>query len=568
MEGESPEANSAESPAEWLRRVRIGRGVSQEQLARLLGVSFATVNRWETGRIRMPAKAQRALAELAASWDGAGADATAVGAVVSGGDEGGDHGAVHRLRGLVDSSWLVVTRGADHNQFSMLESMRAFAGARLAASGAEGEVRRLHAGHFAALALGRESSLASNATVPSTSTEDWTGRLDAAAADLDQALRWSLDQGETGLGLDLATGLWRWWLARGQLSYGRAWLGRVLAAVGTGQRRDEAVGRAFTAAAVLAAENGDYPEAVRQGRLALGILEPLGASGPTAAAATVLGSAHRYLGERAAARRSFGRALELRSGLRDRRALAVALNNMALVEMDDGELPRARELLEQALAIKRDLGERQSVAVGLVNLTDLLTRAGEWDAADAALTEAAALADDLGVPQLSGSVHTNQGNVAAHQRRWADAAAHYTTAVAAYVGMGHGHDAVEAMTGLGRACHRLGDRAGAARHLRAAEALARELGNAERLAQVRAALAETGAAVSGPLPGGMTARQAGVLRLLSAGLSNKQIAVELHLSPATVERHLATTYRKLGVSGRVEATRYALAHGLAPAGMS
>jgi DNA-binding CsgD family transcriptional regulator len=29
-----------------------------------------------------------------------------------------------------------------------------------------------------------------------------------------------------------------------------------------------------------------------------------------------------------------------------------------------------------------------------------------------------------------------------------------------------------------------------------------------------------------------------------------------------VERHLATVYRKLGVTGRVEAARYAIAHGL------
>ena len=46
-------------------------------------------------------------------------------------------------------------------------------------------------------------------------------------------------------------------------------------------------------------------------------------------------------------------------------------------------------------------------------------------------------------------------------------------------------------------------------------------------------------------------------------MSNKQIAAELYLSPATVERHLATIYRKLGLAGRVEAARYALAHGLA-----
>ena len=42
------------------------RGLSQEQLARLLGVSFATVNRWETGRTQMSARARQALAEFEA----------------------------------------------------------------------------------------------------------------------------------------------------------------------------------------------------------------------------------------------------------------------------------------------------------------------------------------------------------------------------------------------------------------------------------------------------------------------------------------------------------------------
>jgi DNA-binding NarL/FixJ family response regulator len=80
---------------------------------------------------------------------------------------------------------------------------------------------------------------------------------------------------------------------------------------------------------------------------------------------------------------------------------------------------------------------------------------------------------------------------------------------------------------------------------------------------VRASRAETRETATGALPDGLTARQAEVLRLLAAGLSNKQIAGQLYLSPATVERHLATVYSKIGVSGRVEAARYAMAHGLA-----
>jgi len=42
----------------------------------------------------------------------------------------------------------------------------------------------------------------------------------------------------------------------------------------------------------------------------------------------------------------------------------MAVNNMALVEIDDGNFDRARELLEQNLIIKRQLGEPRSIAIG------------------------------------------------------------------------------------------------------------------------------------------------------------------------------------------------------------
>jgi DNA-binding NarL/FixJ family response regulator len=93
--------------------------------------------------------------------------------------------------------------------------------------------------------------------------------------------------------------------------------------------------------------------------------------------------------------------------------------------------------------------------------------------------------------------------------------------------------------------------------------MAHEISNPQLLAQATAALAETAGGAADPLPGNLTARQAEVLRLLADGLSNKEIATRLYLSPGTVERHLATIYRKLGLGGRVEAARYAVEHGLA-----
>lgn len=61
----------------------------------------------------------------------------------------------------------------------------------------------------------------------------------------------------------------------------------------------------------------------------------------------------------------------------------------------------------------------------------------------------------------------------------------------------------------------------------------------------------------------LTPRQAEVLRLLSRGWTDAQIADELFLSRRTVHAHLREIFRKLGVSHRSAATRYAIEHGLA-----
>ncbi len=61
-----------------------------------------------------------------------------------------------------------------------------------------------------------------------------------------------------------------------------------------------------------------------------------------------------------------------------------------------------------------------------------------------------------------------------------------------------------------------------------------------------------------PSPNGLTAREVEVLRLVAQGLSDAQVADQLVISPRTVNWHLISIYRKLGVSSRAAATRYAI----------
>jgi DNA-binding NarL/FixJ family response regulator len=60
----------------------------------------------------------------------------------------------------------------------------------------------------------------------------------------------------------------------------------------------------------------------------------------------------------------------------------------------------------------------------------------------------------------------------------------------------------------------------------------------------------------------LTDREVDVLRLLAAGLTNKDIADRLVLSPRTVQAHLYRIFGKLDVTTRSAATRYAVEHDL------
>ncbi|HKY75965.1 MAG TPA: LuxR C-terminal-related transcriptional regulator [Acidimicrobiia bacterium] len=64
------------------------------------------------------------------------------------------------------------------------------------------------------------------------------------------------------------------------------------------------------------------------------------------------------------------------------------------------------------------------------------------------------------------------------------------------------------------------------------------------------------------LPGRLTEREAEVLRLVAAGKSNKAIAVELALSPKTVDRHMSNIFTKIGVRSRAAATSFAHREGI------
>jgi HD-GYP domain-containing protein (c-di-GMP phosphodiesterase class II) len=65
-------------------------------------------------------------------------------------------------------------------------------------------------------------------------------------------------------------------------------------------------------------------------------------------------------------------------------------------------------------------------------------------------------------------------------------------------------------------------------------------------------------------PAGLTGREVEVLRLLARGLSNKEIARQLVITPKTAGNHVEHIYAKIDASNRAAASLFALRNGLLP----
>jgi DNA-binding CsgD family transcriptional regulator len=69
-----------------------------------------------------------------------------------------------------------------------------------------------------------------------------------------------------------------------------------------------------------------------------------------------------------------------------------------------------------------------------------------------------------------------------------------------------------------------------------------------------------------PRPAGLSERECDVLGLIARGMTTKQAARQLGISPKTCDHHIQRLYRKTGLSTRAGATLFAVEHGLIPPG--
>lgn len=296
--------------------------------------------------------------------------------------------------------------------------------------------------------------------------------------------------------------------------------------------------------AEVARLRGQWSEAEAEAVLASEELEPV-EPGLAASALVQVAEIRRRTGDLAGAERAFARAQELGANPQP---------GVALLQLAQGKVEAARTALRLALATEHQRARRARLLAADVPAA---IAAGALDEARAAADELAALAAESRTPAFdasaamaAGAVHLAEGDALAALER-------LRRAVAAWRDLRLPYETAQARALQGRALRAGGDEDGARVELRAALASFERLGAAPDAKETARLLGAPEA-----LPSGLTPREAEVLRLVAAGKTNRDIAVELVISEHTVARHLQNMFVKLGVSSRAAATAYAYEHGL------
>jgi len=244
-----------------------------------------------------------------------------------------------------------------------------------------------------------------------------------------------------------------------------------------------------------------------------------------------------------------GLAIIAREGNEGHRAHALA--SLGALQLAQGEPDEAAETLEQAVAVERRAGWRNPVVtLAWGDLIDALVAAGRREAAAARLAELRGTAGQTGAAWAEAFAARGALLLAGDDEL--DAAVTETLAIHERLGVPFELARAELVAGtrLRRARRRATARPPLERALQAFE----RLGAAPWAARARVELEASGGSDGADSLDLLDEHQRRVARLVSRGLTNRELGAALHLSPKTIERQLGVIYRRLGVRSRTELT--------------
>jgi DNA-binding NarL/FixJ family response regulator len=286
---------------------------------------------------------------------------------------------------------------------------------------------------------------------------------------------------------------------------------------------------------------GAWADAMREARQACERLSQTVGRPWVGGALYLQGELHRLRGE-------FGRAEEAyREASQSGRDAQPGLAQLRLAQgKTEAAAAAIRRLMDEA-------GDEAARSRLLAAYVEIMLAAGDVPAARAGADELARIAGRLEAPLLRAMAAHAAGATLLAEGDGRAALTALRKAWAAWQEIEAPYEAARVRVLIALACRALGDDDTAEIELDAARWVFQQLGAAPDVARVEA-LSRAGAV---PAPGGLTAREVEVLRLVAEGRTNREIAKALVLSDHTVRRHLQNIFNKIGVSSRAAATAFA-----------
>lgn len=228
---------------------------------------------------------------------------------------------------------------------------------------------------------------------------------------------------------------------------------------------------------------------------------------------------------------------------------------LALLRLAQGRIDVAFAVIRRAVAETEDPSLRARVLPAFV---EIMIAAGDVSSARTAADELARIATAFDALYLDAVAAAAAGAVLLAEDAAQSALRQLRHAATLWRELDAPHETARVQVLLGLACRAFDDPETATMELTSARAVFEQLGATPDVERLDALMGSP----RGKAPGGLTAREVEVLRLVASGRTNRAIAHELGLSEKTVARHVSNCFAKLGVSSRAAATAYAYEHAL------
>ena len=516
------------------------------------------------------------------------------------------------LASLVDKS-LVVREPEVLGQarYRLLDTIREYAAARLADAGESAAFQLRLRDYTVTLA---EHNLAIGMAVipaPWSARVDVFRRYDVDAGNVMQVLSQCLADGDVETGLRICTAVRPCWIVRGTFAEGGELLDSFLdadaPAVAPRVRGTALVGRAQLALSSATAMAETWAEE------GLDLCRAAGDQFWTATALNLLSEIALHTGRADEAASAADEALSIAQAAGDLWNEGYALGIRAAIAALLGRLREAEQLATSSISLMRRIDQQWGVARALLGLGDLARLRGDPGGAHARYLEALAILREINAqPDIArclaglARVALDLGSIG-QARQYLTESIRLSHTTGSRIGVARGLEAFAALAAAENRAELVVQLTAAASALREAAgfpalpgarverylASARPLGdpaiarlwarglamNAEEAVALAldgpqaqggrdaVSLAVVGAYQAPPaLPGALTPRERQVAALVADGRSNKAIAEELVISPATAARHVANILAKLGFSSRSQIAAWAAARRRDPGG--